>query len=1090
MPSSRCRPQGPLRNPTPDKISREQESPITATKVAITQIHASDSLTNLTDVAILHDIVVLAQELLPKLPERERLPTNALFSAYYDILPRIGINADHDSRYARVLFKIGGLRGQGSLYEKFEEILSRMGIEIEFDHEEDEEQYSQLDDSQYSLDVARADEILPQDENEHPSRRPRRNSESSAWNGGNDPQAQLRKRRNSASSITKDVQANSRQNALQEAQSPHQQLPLQTARLQNQKADGPEHNVGIWLSSRPDRLPRGRNRSVSTHGSMRIRRRSPSVARRNPHPSTINPSIPASDDFNAASEVTAVTSRSGDDTTSDLAIPVQRSLSDQDAEGLMQIKASLVWQHNLNSLVKHQLRVWREKALSIREENTRLESVARDHDKNALLQSALDSWRLISLQKRQATETERFFAHVERRAARARDLYLMNVAFTHWSTYASEQVQRTALARRHIIRTRIFNAWRDITAVNELKVRRQVLKKFFLLWRRRHAFTTTNCDLALQKYDGDLVEKLCKQWVQKLWTVRAIAWWADSMKRRSLFRWIVVSHQSWEAHRNAEGKRRIQLTWRAWRIWRTKIEAQVQQTQEADQHRRDHMRLVPLRKWRQETRIVPAKIAVQTVVSSRLLREAFDIWLHRTRQERSAVATDRMKILKEAMTNWQYKSRTTLVRTRVEHNAKTTAIFRWVVAKRCSERRRNIDKELFGGYFHIWIQKMRLARAKVSRQEALAQSFMLQKSQDIVFRLWFSRTYSRRQLEAAAKDHRTPRLLGSMVSRWLEQSRHVQHLENWARDANFYFLATKAVNRWNTSAETSRREKRKAAYAQIRRTTKVNLAKRVLRTWQGKAKHAFDLDARARDVSHNRNIIIGMDIFDRWRARTEELAELEPIWQGSMLRRHFAPWKDRSNALQAYSLEANLTYKERRQSRTIKKWSLLSLQLRAQTNYAADICEKNSKRTFRKMFSYWHQKAAQRRPKEEVKISQQNIASCQLGATARAEVWSELGEDLQIEHWVKGVDEAAVTTPVPGYLSTPSKRTERVMAVAAKFSTTPKTPLSTPFERHLRAQWSGGLLPPVRKDRGKSTLSMGGGFEDIVEGNVCSDLNK
>ncbi|KAE9380492.1 Sfi1-domain-containing protein [Stipitochalara longipes BDJ] len=1042
------------------------------------------------DVAILHDIVVLAQELLPKLPERERLPTNALFSAYYDILPRIGINADHDSRYARVLFKIGGLRGQGTLYEKFEEILSRMGIEIEFDHEGDEEQYSQLEDSQYSLDIARADELLAQEENEHRTRRPRRNSESSAWDGGNDPQSQLRKRRNSASSITKVSQANSHQNTLQEARSPYQQLPLRTANLQNQKEDGPEHNVGTWLSSRPDKSRRGRNRSISTHGSMRIRRRSLSLARRDLHQSAINPSIPASDDFNSPSEVTAVTSGLGDDTASELAIPSQRCLSDQDAEGLMQIKASLILQYNLNSLVKRQLRVWKDRALYLREESTRLESVAIDHDKKALLQSALDSWRLLSLQKRQAAETERFFAHIERRAARARDLYLMHVAFTHWSTYASEQVQRTALARRHIVRTRIFNAWRDITAVNELKVRRQVLKKFFTLWKHRNAVTSANVNLALQKYEGNLVEKLYKQWIEKLWTVRAIAWWADGIKRRTLFRWIVVSHRSWEAHRNADDKRRLQLSWRAWRTWRIKVEAQVQRTQEADHHHRNHIRLVSLRKWRHETRMVPAKITVQTNISSRILREAFNIWLHRTRQERSAVAIDRMKILKEALTNWQYRSRTTLVRTRVDHNSKTTAIFRWIIAKRCSERRRNIDKELLGECFHVWIQKMRLARAKTSHQQALSQSFMLQRSQDIVFRLWFSRMDARRRLEAAAPDLRTPQLLGSIVSRWVEQSQHLRQLETWARDANFYFLATKAVNRWRISTDASKRDKRKTAYAQVRRTAKITLARGVLRTWRDKAKYASGLDSRAREMSYNRNIIIGMDIFDRWRARTEELAELESIWRGSVLKKHFTVWKARSNALQAYSLEAILTYKEHRQSRTIKKWSLLSLQLRAQTNYAADICEKNSKRTFRKMFTYWHQKAAQQRPKREVKIPQQAITSRQLGTTTRAEAWSEFGDDLQIDEWAKGVDEATVAAPIPGYLSTPSKRTERVMAVAAKFSTTPKAPLSTPFERHLRAQWSGGLLPPLRKDRGKSTLSMGGGFEDIVEGNVNIDLKQ
>ena len=987
-----------------------------------------------------------------------------------------------------MLFKIGGLRGQGTLYEKFEDTLSRMGIEIEFDHEDYEEQYSQLDDSQYSLEIATADELPPQGENEDPRRRPRRNSESSAWDGGNDLQPQPRKRRNSASSVAKVSQVNGQKIALQEARSPHQQLPRRTANLQNQKEDDPENNVGTWLKSRPDKPRRGRNRSISTHGSMRIRRRSPSVVRRHPRQSAIDPSVPASDDFRAPSEITTVTSGFGDDTTSDLAIPARRYPSDQDADDLMQVKASLIFQHNRGSLSKRHLLHWRDRALQLRENNNFLDSVARSHDKKALLQSALDSWRLLSLQKRQTAETERFFAHIERRAARARDLYLLHVAFTHWSIYANEQVQRTALARRHIVRTRIFNAWRDITAVNELKVRRQVLKKFFSLWKYRQAVASGDENFAVQKYEANLAEKICKQWIQKLCTVKAITWWAESTKRRTLFRWIVVSHRSWEAHRNAEDERRLKLTWGAWRTWRTKIETQVQQTQEAEQYHRHHMRLVPLRKWRHETRMVPATITVQTEVSLRLLRESFETWLNHTRQERRASAIDRMKIIEEALTNWKYKSRTSMVRSLIEKNSKTTTLFKWIVAQRCSERRRKIDAKLLNGYFHIWIQKMRLVRAKTCYHETAAQSFILQRTQAIVFGHWYSQMDARQQLEVAATNFRTPRVLGRVVSRWLEQSRHLRQIENWARDAKFYFLATKAMNRWRASAEASKREKRKAAYAQVRRMAKINLARGILQIWLDKAKHAIDLEARALEMSQNRIIIIGMDTFDSWRARTEELAELESLWRGKLLKKHLTVWRARSNALREYNNEAILTYQDRRQSRTIKKWSLLSLQLRAQTNYAADIYEKNAKRTFRKMFTYWRQKAAQRRPKKEVRMPQSVTASGQLGNTARAETWSEFGGDLEIDEWAKGVDEAAVSIPIPGYLSTPSKRTERVMAVAAKFSTTPKAPLSTPFERQLRAQWSGGLLPPLRKDRGKSNLSIGGGFEDIVERNVNNDL--
>jgi len=975
------------------------------------------------------------------------------------------------------------------LYEKFEEILSRMGIEIEFDHEDDEEQYSQLEDSQYSLEIAAADELPPQDENEDPRRHRRRNSESSAWDAGNDLRSQSRKRRNSLSSVGKvKRQSNHQQNVLREAL-PHQQLPLRAANLQNQKEDGPEHNVGTWLRARSDKPRRGRNRSISTHGSMRIRRRSPSAVRRR-HQPTINPSVPASDDFQAPSEITAVTSGFGDDTTSELAVPAQRHLSDQDADGLMQIKAALILQHHLTFLAKRKLRYWRDKALKLQENNFGFEAIARSHDKRVLLQSALDSWRLLSLQKRQSAETERFFAHIERRAARARDLYLMHVAFTHWSTYANEQVQRTALARRHIVRTRIFNAWRDITAVNELKVRRQVLKKFFSRWKHQYSVTSANVDFAIQKYEGNLAEKIYKQWLRNLWDIKAAAWWTEGIKRRTLFRWILASHRSWETRRTAEEERRLQLTWHAWRTWRTKAEAQVRQNLEAERYHRDHICLILLRKWRHDTRMVPAKNTVQIDVSVRLLRETFETWLHRARQERNAGAIDRMKMLQEALTNWKYKSRTKLVRSYIEKNSKAVAIYKWIVAQRCAERRQGLNEKLLNECWNVWMQKMRFARERNWHQESLAQSFTLQRTQDIIFRRWHSQLDSRQQLETVAMNFRTPRVLANVVSKWSEQTRHLRKLETWSRDAEFYFLATKVVKRWRASTEAVKREKRKSAYTHVRRTSKINLARGVLRTWLHKAQHALDLETRAREMSQNRNIIIGMNIFDRWRARTEELAELESLWRANVLKKQLIVWRDRSNTLRAFHTEAILTYQERRQSRAIKKWSLLSLQARFQTNYAGDVCEKNAKRTFKKMFTYWHQKAAQRRPKKQLEIPHAGVAPCQLGTTARAEAWSDFGEDLEIDEWAKGVDEATVSTPIPGYLSTPSKRTERVMAVAARFSTTPKAPLSTPFERHLRAQWSGGLLPPIRKYRGKSTLSMGGGFEDIVASNPNNDLEQ
>jgi len=103
--------------------------------------------------------------------------------------------------------------------------------------------------------------------------------------------------------------------------------------------------------------------------------------------------------------------------------------------------------------------------------------------------------------------------------------------------------------------------------------------------------------------------------------------------------------------------------------------------------------------------------------------------------------------------------------------------------------------------------------------------------------------------------------------------------------------------------------------------------------------------------------------------------------------------------------------------------------------------------------------------------------------TTRVEAWSDFGEEeVRIEELAEELNEAQASSTIPGYLSTPSKRSERVLAVAAKFSTTPRAPLSTPFERQLRAQWSGGLAPSSRRTVGRSRLAFSEGFADIEEG--------
>jgi protein SFI1 len=1023
------------------------------------------------DVAVLHDIVVLAQELLPKLPDRERLPTNALFNAYYDILPRVGVNADYDSRYARILFKIGGLRGQGTLYEKFEEILSRMGIEIEFDHEETGEIYSQLGDSQTSLEAA-APDLISQDENTSSRGRRRRNSESSGWNVRNEVAPQHRERRNSFSSLRKNPSS---------PDSAGQRFPQDTNLFQPFKpsrtsdgsgGDEDQHIVRAWVASAQEKphIERGMPVSTHSHSDMQVERGPPALAPGH-HGPPASPSISGSDEVQP--EINAALAASSHREQGLHSLNTYKGhLLGQGPENLMQTKDSLALQHHLSLLAKRQLQLWRNKAVTFREENAELNSLALQKDTNILLSLAMENWRNSLLEKRHIAETERFFAHLEQRSVQARNLYLLHKAFTHWGISAFEAGERTSIARRHIIKTRTFNAWRDITAINELKVRRQVIKKFFGIWKRRHDSISSTHATSVQIDESNLLKKTYGQWVRNVSEKKATTWWSENAKQLSLFQWTIAAGAIRTNQHVAEEERLLRLARNSWRIWRAKTLSQVRHDWEAKCFHQGRFCSFTLRKWRRETGVIPAKKTLQADVNVRLLRDAFALWLHRSRQERQAAATDRLRIIREAWTNWRHKLRFQVLEACVNERVILRSVYKWVLAERSVLAQRVVTQRLLLDCLNSWTRKSKTLREQKWAQEDLAQSFARNRSRYLTLQCLHSRLRAKQQHEADAANFFVPRILGGLLSQWSERSHHLQQLERWSRDAEYYFLASRTLKRWKISRESAKREKLKAAYAQVRRTKKMNLARSVLFYWRHKAQKILELQARAIHLYQNRTVIIGMNIFDRWRARVDELQELESLWREGVLSRQFSFWRSRTSAFRQLEVEAIITFQERQQSHAVKKWSLLTLQLRSQSRYATEIREKNLKRSFRKIFAYWQQRTGQRIP---VKSSRRDVRD-PLEATPRAEFWSEFGDDTEVDEWAKGLDEPNASTPIPGYLKTPSKRMERVTAAAARLSsTTPRAPLPSPFERQMRARYLGGLLG-VRK----SQLSIGADFADIA----------
>ncbi|KAI1474130.1 Sfi1 spindle body protein-domain-containing protein [Daldinia eschscholtzii] len=93
------------------------------------------------DIRIMYEIVVKAEEILSELTPSSRLPTHALFKAYDEILPINGLDPDEDQLISKLVFRVGGVKKDISLKEKFKVVMSQMEITVQVDgssaHESD-----------------------------------------------------------------------------------------------------------------------------------------------------------------------------------------------------------------------------------------------------------------------------------------------------------------------------------------------------------------------------------------------------------------------------------------------------------------------------------------------------------------------------------------------------------------------------------------------------------------------------------------------------------------------------------------------------------------------------------------------------------------------------------------------------------------------------------------------------------------------------------------------------------------------------------------------------------------------------------------
>lgn len=272
--------------------------------------------------------------------------------------------------------------------------------------------------------------------------------------------------------------------------------------------------------------------------------------------------------------------------------------------------------------------------------------------------------------------------------------------------------------------------------------------------------------------------------------------------------------------------------------------------------------------------------------------------------------------------------------------------------------------------------------------------------------------------------------------------------------------------------------------------------------WRERANALTDMQRQAHAIQQHRSLVVGTGIFDHWRTRLDSVLDLKDHadlhYKDTSLRKALQLWRGLSQQQVVQQEQAQKYYIQMHVSTVagtmLRKLSLRMLQVRRQQETARLLQERNDKRHFRNIFRHWQDIVSRRRfPRQ-----QEPWQSARTRRTFRVEdskfgpVDSEEAQEygsisrpgFDPDDWDPPTESRQNTTPLPGYLSTPSKRAARAkdkvrMAMTPK---TPATPRGMSFERRLRSQAGTDPQPSGRRNQpGRSGALRPGHFDDIRE---------
>ncbi|KAF2766207.1 Sfi1-domain-containing protein [Teratosphaeria nubilosa] len=773
-------------------------------------------------------------------------------------------------------------------------------------------------------------------------------------------------------------------------------------------------------------------------------------------------------------------------------------------------------------LARRCLHIWHDRALRLLGANAQAYAIAAAHDRHTLLKQSFDLWRDHCIARQEERRLESYVAWLESKSEdfrNIRDRWLLSKAFSQWRGSLRHQQQVLRTAKNFILRMRYFHKWRALAVEHAAKARGVLLKKYLNIWRLKLVRHRTDEFDAVVHHEGAVMKRCLKAWFFNFCDSRVTMWREQKLQRKYLSVWVQRTRQQ----QDREVQAGDHYLARIGSVTLHQLRARLTTCREKEACACDyHHRTLTSRgvaELRAQAKLAPIQRIVSLKVQLNLRSKAFGVWHLHFRLAREAFEADRKRILQTAWTKWNDALRCKALAQRIDERVLVESLYKWVLAERLRLFERAVNARIARQVLERW--RNRTTALQLTIEEAEQHFFESQQRRRLVCSMTKLHLAMRKREDAerAAVEFAN---IHSMVPHALEvmaeKVRHVRELNKWAADARFYTLCTRAIAVWHTRTTQQQHNRRRDAYATIRARIKERLVSECLHSLRRRHDEIVAMQQEAEQRAAARAVEVGTQAFDKWRAKTARIIDMEQ--QATNLDRQRLKFSALAAMRDFYALQTTMKDRAMKfQHQT--ELSLLAAALRKlqwaqftaarRVESAEALWTRNRDAHIRHMLRHWHWQALARQAARQTPAPEEaEPESPSLRPASRAASRSRERE--------RSVFASSPPPPTasatPAYLRSPSRsrRAARFRPIPtpapvtpfafdpAYLSTTPApvsgddvsalTPQVTPFARKLRAGGiSGvGVLTPALRTTTAAAAAAAGLFGRSVQGGTAKSV--